>query len=681
MKTEDAKKRIQKLTDQINEHNYRYYVLADPVISDFEFDQLLEELIALEKSFPGLASPDSPTQRVGGAITKEFVQVVHRYPMLSLGNSYSEEEIMDFDRRVRKIVEDPVEYVCELKYDGVAIGIRYENGLLTMAVTRGDGVQGDDVTTNIKTIRSIPIRLRGSFPAEVEVRGEVFLPLDGFDKLNQEREDIGEPQFANPRNAAAGSLKMQDSSLVARRPLDCFLYHVLGDDLPFPTHYDNLMKAREWGLKISPYVALCNSVEDIFEFINYWDKTRYELPFDIDGVVIKVNSYTQQQELGYTAKSPRWAIAYKFKAAKASTQLLSIDFQVGRTGAITPVANLQPVFLAGTTVKRASLHNADFIKKLDVRIGDTVFVEKGGEIIPKIVGVDLSQRSKDARPVDFISVCPECQTSLYRKENEAIHYCPNERGCPPQIKGKLEHFISRRAMNIESLGEGKIEILFDKGLVRDVSDLYKLTYEDLFGLEKIYSAEGAKKEKKIGFREKTATNILQSIEASKEVPFSRMLFALGIRYVGETVARKLAQHYRSIERLMGADYMELMLVDEIGEKIAESLISWFHDERNKLLIERLKMAGLKMKAGKEELTVITRKLANQSIVVSGVFSRFSREEIKRMIEENGGRNASSVTSKTDMIVAGANMGPKKLELARGLGIKIVSEEEFVKLIS
>lgn len=676
----EAQQRIKELTDQINEHNYHYYVLADPVISDYEFDQLLEELIRLEGEFPAFADKDSPARRVGGDITKEFRQVTHTWPMLSLGNTYSEEEVTEFDKRSRKLTGEDIVYVCELKYDGVAIGLRYDQGRLILAVTRGDGVQGDDVTTNIKTIRSIPLQLRGDFPPVFEIRGEVFLPREGFDKLNMEREEIGEALFANPRNAAAGSLKMQDSSLVARRPLDCFLYHVMGEQLPFDNHYDNLMKARDWGLKVSPYIAKCKTVEDIFDFINYWNKARYELPFDIDGVVIKVNSLAQQEEMGFTAKSPRWAIAYKFQAEKAATRLLSIDFQVGRTGAVTPVANLSPVPLAGTIVKRASLHNADIIKKLDVRIGDTVFVEKGGEIIPKIVGVDLSRRPKDAVSADFIQVCPECRTLLIRREGEAIHYCPNEEGCPPQIKGKLEHFISRRAMNIESLGEGKIEILYDNGLVKDIADLYSLTYMALYGLEKIYIAAGDKKEKKISFRDKTAKNILEGIEASKEVPFSRVLFALGIRYAGETVAKKLARHYRSIDRLMEADYLELMLVDEIGEKIAESIVTYFKNPKNVRLIERLREAGIRLKAGKEEVTLASNKLENKAIVVSGVFTRFSREEIKRLIEENGGRNVSGVSSKTDMIIAGANMGPKKLELAKELGVKIISEEEFVQLL-
>ncbi len=680
MTDEEGKRRIRELTDQINEHNYRYYVLADPVITDFEFDQLMEELEQLENEFPGFADKDTPTRRVGGEITREFRQIVHSYPMLSLSNTYSREEVAEFDKRLRKLTSGDIVYACELKYDGVAIGLRYQEGRLQLAATRGDGLQGDDVTTNVRTIRSVPLQLRGDFPPAFEIRGEVYLPLDGFEKLNQEREEIGEPLFANPRNAAAGSLKMQDSSLVARRPLDCFLYHVLGGQLPFDNHYDNLMKAREWGLKVSPYVALCHSVEEIFDFINYWDTARYELPFAIDGVVIKVNSLAQQDEVGFTAKSPRWAIAYKFKAQKVATRLLSIDFQVGRTGAVTPVANLTPVLLAGTIVKRASLHNAEIIKKLDVRIGDTVFVEKGGEIIPKIVGIDLPQRPAAAVSTVFITTCPECGTPLVRRIGEAIHYCPNEESCPPQIKGRLEHFISRRAMNMESLGEGKIGILYDNGLVRDVSDLYSLTYDGLYGLEKIYAAGADRKEKKISFREKTVKNILESIQASREVPFSRVLFALGIRYVGETVAKRLAQHYKNIDRLMEADYMELILVDEIGEKIAESIQSYVKNPKNIRLIQRLKEAGLHMKSGREEVERVSNKLGDKVVVVSGVFTRFSREEIKQLIEVNGGRNVSSVSSKTDLIVAGANMGPKKLELAQTLGIKIITEEEFMQLL-
>jgi DNA ligase (NAD+) len=533
MNVAEAKKKIEFLTSELNEHNYRYYVLSSPTISDYDFDMMLKELEKLEQEFPEFAADDSPTKRVGGDITKDFKQVVHQYPMMSLGNTYSQQELIDFDARVKKVIEEEVEYVCELKYDGVAIGLKYENGRLIQAVTRGDGIQGDDVTANVKTIKSIPLRLRGkTYPEKIEVRGEVMLPHESFNQMNKLREENGEAPFANPRNAASGSLKMQDSAEVAKHKLDCFLYFILGENLPFDNHYDSIAEARKWGLKIPNYLVKCKTIDEILEFINYWDKERINLPFDIDGVVIKVNSYKQQEELGFTAKSPRWAISYKFKAERVSTKLLSIDYQVGRTGAVTPVANLYPVLLAGTTVKRASLHNADIIAKLDVRIGDIVFVEKGGEIIPKIIAVDLEKRPAGATQVVFAKNCPECGTGLIRQEGEAAFYCPNENGCPPQIKGKLEHFIGRKAMDIDSLGEGKIEMLFDQGLVHDVADLYDLKYDDLLGLEKTYPAEEGKREKKISFKEKTVENILNGIEKTREVPFHRVLFALGIRYVG-----------------------------------------------------------------------------------------------------------------------------------------------------
>jgi len=680
MTTEEAKRRIKQLTEELREHNYSYYILSSPSISDYEFDKLMDELIGLENKYPEFASLDSPTQRVGGQITKEFESVVHKYPMQSLSNTYSEGDVMDFDKRVKKIITEQLEYVCELKFDGVAIGLRYINGSLSKAVTRGDGIQGDDVTTNIKTIRSVPLCLKGDYPDDFEIRGEIFIPFEGFKKLNADREEIGLPSFANPRNSASGSLKMQDSSEVAKRPLDCFLYNVLGENLPYNNHYDNLIKAREWGLKISTYIAKCRDIDEIFEFISYWDHARKELPFDIDGIVIKVNSISQQELLGSTAKSPRWAIAYKFRAEQASTRLISIVYQVGRTGAITPVANLLPVPLAGTIVKRASLHNADIVAKLDIRIKDFVYVEKGGEIIPKIIGVDLSKRLSDSKPVDFITNCPECNTPLMRKEGEATNYCPNETGCPPQIKGRLEHFISRKAMNIDSLGEGKIEMLYDNDLVHDVADLYELTYERLFGLEKIFDATDDKKEKKISFQEKTANNILRGIENSREVPFTRVLFALGIRYVGETVAKKLAIHYNDIDLLMRADFYELMLVDEIGEKIAESIINYFRNEKNLELINRLKASGLQFKIRKEDIDHVSDILDNKSIVVSGVFTRFSRNELKKLIEDHGGRNVSGVSAKTDFLLAGVNVGPKKLEKAKELGVQIISEQEFLAII-
>jgi DNA ligase (NAD+) len=681
MKPDEAKKRISKLIEELREHNHRYYMLSSPVISDSEFDNLMQELIGLEKEFPDFAEPDSPSQRVGGAVTKDFDTVTHRYQMLSLSNTYSEQEIRDFDERIRKIIHENIEYICELKFDGVAIGLRYENGILSQAITRGDGVQGDDVTTNIKTIRTIPLRLRGDYPPDFEIRGEIFMPIKGFNRMNAEREDIGLTPFANPRNSASGTLKMLDSAHVAKRPLDCYLYNLLGDALPFDNHYDNIMKAREWGLKISTYTAKCKNISEILDFINYWDKTRDDLPFEIDGVVIKVNSIAQQEALGNTAKSPRWAISYKFKAEQVSTRLISIDYQVGRTGAITPVANLEPVPLAGTIVKRASLHNADIIQKLGLRTGDWVYVEKGGEIIPKIISVDTHKRMPHAQPVQYIKNCPECGTRLIRKEGEANHYCPNEAGCPPQIKGKLEHFISRKAMNIDSLGEGKIEMLYDNGRVYDIADLYTLSYEQLFGLEKTYAATDDKKERKISFKEKTAENILQGVKKSKEILFPRVLFALGIRYVGETVAKKLAQHYRDIDHLIRADFYELILVDEIGDKIAESIINFFRSEKNLTILKRLKDSGLQFKMRSEDLDHISDKLKDKSIVVSGIFSRFSRIELKKLIEEHGGKNVSGVSANTDFLLAGANMGPKKLEKAKELGVHIISENQFLELIS
>lgn len=678
MNNEQAKERIRFLTDEINRHNYLYYVKSRPEISDYQFDQLMNELAGLEEKYPEFADPDSPTKRVGGDITKEFRQVEHKYPMLSLSNTYSEEEVVDFDKRVRKLLNDEPEYVCELKYDGVAIGLTYRDGRLLRAVTRGDGVRGDDVTTNVRTIRSIPVRLFGDYPREFEIRGEIFMPRKSFENLNRDRVSSGLPPFANPRNAASGSLKMQDSSLVGKRNLDCFLYFLLGEDLPFDNHYENLRRASEWGLKTSKFVALARSIDDIFEFINYWDKSRKGLDFDIDGVVIKVNSYEQQQALGYTAKSPRWAIAYKFKAEAATTKLLTVDFQVGRTGAVTPVANLDPVHLAGTTVKRASLHNADIIQALDLRYGDYVHVEKGGEIIPKVVAVDKTRREGEGTPVEFAGKCPECGTPLVRKEGEAAHYCPNEDGCPPQIKGKLEHFIGRKAMNIESLGEGKIELLYDKGLVRNVADLYELTYDRLLGLEKVISVDESGREKKIAFREKSVENILAGIESSRNVPFERVLFALGIRYVGETVARKLAGHFRSVDALMEASQEELVDVEEIGGRIAESVISYFGKTEHREMIERLRRHGVRMEAEDKEAKG-EQLLKGLSIVVSGVFNTFSRDEIKELIEELGGKNVGSVSSKTDYLVAGENMGPSKLQKAEQLGVRVISEGEFRKL--
>lgn len=673
-----AKEKIRRLTEELRHHNYRYYVLSQPEISDYDFDMMLKELQELEKQFPEFAEPDSPTRKVGGEITKEFRQVVHKYPMLSLGNTYSEEEIADFDTRVRKSLSEEPEYVCELKFDGVAIGLTYSNGRLLQAVTRGDGIQGDDVTANIRTIKSVPLVLRSGYPAEFEVRGEVFMPRSSFNKLNEEREASGQALFANPRNAASGSLKMQDSSEVAKRNLDCYLYSILGEDLPYDNHYQNILKAREWGLKASTFIAKCSNLEEIYAFISEWDSARNDLEFDIDGIVIKVNSYPQQQKLGYTSKFPRWAIAYKFKAERALTRLLSVDFQVGRTGTVTPVANLSPVQLAGTTVKRATLHNADFMAALDLHHHDMVYVEKGGEIIPKITSVDKEKREPLSEKITFVKNCPECGTRLERKEGEAAWVCPNQSGCPPQIKGKIEHFISRRAMDIESLGEGKIEMLFDNGLVKKITDLYELKYESLLGLEKIIKSEDTGKEKKISFREKTVRNILNGIEQSKNVPFERVLFAIGIRYVGETVAKKLARHFGSVDNLMHATLEELVDVEEIGEKIAGSVIDFFQDEQNVELIRQLKEKGLNFNTErKEEGSDI---LGGKTFVVSGVFNHFTRDGIKEKIEQSGGKNVSSVSSNTDFLVAGEKMGPAKRKKAEELGVKIISEDEFRSMI-
>jgi DNA ligase (NAD+) len=679
MNKDQDRQRIEQLTRELQQHNHNYYVLAKPTISDFDFDQLLKELESLEKQYPELRLPDSPTLRVGGDITKDFKTVKHRYPMLSLSNSYSESEISDFIKRVEKTVGSGIEFVCELKYDGVAISLTYENGLLVQAITRGDGVQGDDVTNNIKTIKSIPLRLQEGYPEELEVRGEIFMPRKGFDALNAEREEIGDTPFANPRNATAGSIKMQDPKAVAKRPLDCIIYYIPQELPGISTHYNAIKYAGKLGLKVPKNIALCKSEKEIFEFINDWNIGRDHLPYDIDGIVIKVNDITLQKQLGYTAKSPRWAIAYKFKAERVETILQSIDYQVGRTGAVTPVANLKPVQLAGTVVKRASLHNADIIAQLDVRIGDSVYVEKGGEIIPKIIGVNLEKRQPNFKPVKFIEHCPECGTLLIRKEGESAYYCPNEDNCPPQIKGKLEHFISRKAMNIDSLGEGKIEMLFDNGLVKNAADLYYLTYDQLLGLEKTIPAEKGKKEKKISFKEKTVENILKGIKNSKAVPFPRVLYALGIRYVGETVAKKLASHFKSINKLQAASMEELIAVDEIGDKIAESIIRWFQKKEHIEILERLNSKGIQLELT-EEITPLSNVLDGKSFVVSGVFENHSRNEIKTLIEQFGGKNVSSISSKTDYVLAGANMGPAKKEKAEKLGITIITEDDFEKMI-
>lgn len=662
--SEQVKKRIAELTEQINTHNYNYYVKASPVISDFEYDQLLKELQQLELEFPDYKLPDSPTQRVGSDLSNTFETVYHTYPMLSLANSYSREELEDFHNRIIKLISEPIEYVCELKFDGVSISLTYENGVLIRAVTRGDGEKGDNVTENVKTIKSIPLKLKGNdYPPNFEIRGEIYLSHVAFERLNQEREANGEPLFANPRNSAAGTLKIQKSSIVAKRPLDCFLYNMFGDNLPHTSHFENLNKAQDWGFKVSDHMKKCKSLEDVFSYLEYWDSERTHLAYDIDGIVIKVNSYNQQNQLGYTAKTPRWAIAYKFKTEQALTKLLSIDYQVGRTGAITPVANLEPVLLSGTTVKRASLHNADQIKLLDIRLNDYVFIEKGGEIIPKVVGVDKKKRLPGARELEYIKQCPECNTTLVRREGEAKHFCPNEYHCPPQIVGKLIHFVSRKAMDI-GMASATAELLFNQGLVRDITDFYSLTIEQILGLER--------------FAKKSADNLIQSIERSKEVPFHRVLYALGIRFVGETVAKTLARHFKSIDKIRKASIEELMEVEEIGDKIAESVNAYFRDELNKEMIEELVQAGLKFEDKNEVET--GHMLEGKSIVVSGVFNQYSRDEIKTMIEKNGGKNTSSVSAKTDYIVAGENMGPSKLGKAKSLGIPILSEQEFLEMI-
>ena len=680
-RTEDAKLMIGNLVKELNEHNYRYYVLAEPIISDYEFDMMLEKLSALEKEFPELMQADSPTQRVGGTITSEFTSAKHTYPMLSLSNTYSESELRDFDERVRKLLDSSYEYICELKFDGLSISLTYENGLLTRALTRGDGERGDDVTTNIKTIRSIPLRLVGSgYPELFEVRGEIILPRPGFEKMNLDRIEIGENPFANPRNAAAGSLKLQDSAEVARRPLDGYMYYALGESLSFTTHQQSLQTLASWGFKISDKTALCGSIDEVLTFINKMARERDNLTFDIDGIVIKINSLEQQQALGFTAKSPRWAIAYKYKAEQVTTQLLSIDYQVGRTGVVTPVANLKPVQLAGTVVKRASLHNADIIAKLDVRVGDYVFVEKGGEIIPKIIGVDLSKRDLFAEPVIFIETCPECGTKLERQEGEAGNFCPNEDHCPPQIKGKLEHFIHRKAMNIDSLGEGKIEILFDNKLVNDISDLYSLEYDSILNLEKVFKGSDGTKDKKLSFKEKTAENIINGINASKSAPFERVLFAIGIRYVGETVARKLALHFKNIDTIIAAGNEELQLAENIGEKVASSIFTFFRKPENLILIEKLKAAGLNMVADKQP-DLLSTNLSGKSIVVSGSFgSSKRRKELEEMVAMHGAKLSGGVTSKTDFVVAGENMGPEKRQKALKLGIPVISEAEFLEML-
>ncbi len=658
--------RIVFLRSELHQHNRNYYVLDKPTISDFEFDMLLNELIDLEKQNPQFYDANSPTQRVGGELIKSFDTVAHEYRMLSLGNTYSAEELVDFDKRITKLVETDIEYVCELKYDGVSISLKYENGELKQALTRGNGTHGDDVTVNIKTINSIPLKLKGDYPSKFEIRGEIFLPHEGFDQMNEKRIANDLEPFANPRNAASGSVKMQNSREVAKRPLDCFLYYLLGKELPSQRHYENLQMAREWGFKIPHEIEVCSSIHKVINFVNYWDNKRHHLPYDIDGIVIKVNDLRLQEQMGFTAKSPRWAISYKFKAEQVSTVLNEITYQVGRTGAITPVANLKPVLLAGTVVKRASLHNADQISKLDIRLGDKVFVEKGGEIIPKIVGVDLKERDLFSQPTVYISHCPECNTTLVRPKDDAKHYCPNDLMCPPQIKGKFEHFISKKAMDIDGIGPETIDLLYENQLIASIPDLYDLKKEDLLPFKK----EG----------EKWASNIIEGLEQSKAIPFERLLFALGIRYVGETVSKVLVKEFQHINHLMIADKERLENVDEIGEKIAESVVLYFQNNENIKLIDRLKNKGLCFEIG-EESKAISSKLSGMSIVISGVFSHFSRDELKKLIEQHGGKNVSSISKKTTFVVSGENMGPSKLQKAEKLNIPILSEDEFIKKIS
>lgn len=660
--------RIDQLREELHAHNYNYYVLNAPVISDQEFDRLMRELQELEAKHPEHFDANSPTMRVGSDINKNFVQVEHRYPMLSLGNTYSEAEVTEFYERVRKSLNEDFEICCEMKFDGTSISLTYEDGKLVRAVTRGDGTKGDDVTDNVKTIRSVPLVLHGEgYPKSFEIRGEILMPWVVFEELNRERELREEPLFANPRNAASGTLKSQNSSVVANRKLDAYLYYLLGDNLPFDGHYENLQAAEKWGFKISHIMRKVRSLDEIFAFINYWDIERKNLPVATDGIVLKVNSLRQQRNLGYTAKSPRWAIAYKFQAEQALTKLLKVTYQVGRTGAVTPVANLEPVQLSGTIVKRASLHNADIIASLDLHIGDMVYVEKSGEIIPKITGVDIASRPADSEKVEFITHCPECGSRLIRYEDEAAYYCTNETNCPPQIKGKIEHFISRRAMNIEGLGPETVDQFYQEGMIHDVADLYALKAGEISRLERL--------------GEKSAENIVKGIEASKQVPYERVLFALGIRFVGETVAKKVARAFRSIDALEAATLDDLIHVDEIGEKIAQSIILYFANEQNRRLVERLRQAGLRMEAAEEDLSGHTDILQGKSVVVSGVFARHSRDEYKALIEKHGGKNVGSISKKTSFILAGENMGPSKQEKASQLGIPIVSEEEFLSMIA
>ena len=664
----DIQQTILNLRQELNLYNHNYYVLDHPTISDYEFDNKLKELQDLENNYPEYFDANSPTQRVGGAITKNFQTVVHDYRMYSLDNSYSKEDLLDWENRIQKVLGNvALQYTCELKYDGASISITYENGKLKRAVTRGDGFQGDDVTNNIKTIKSIPLQLTGTyFPEKFDIRGEIILPFAGFEKMNQDLIEIGETPYSNPRNTASGSLKLQDSTEVAKRPLDCLLYFLIGSNLPFQSQYEGLETARKWGFKVPNEAKLANSLEEVFEFINYWDIHRHNLPYETDGVVVKVNSFQYQDELGYTAKSPRWAMAYKFKSEQVSTKLKSISYQVGRTGAITPVANLEPVQLAGTIVKRASLYNADQIEKLDIRVGDTVFVEKGGEIIPKIIAVDVTKRPENTEPTHYITYCPECQTELVRSEGEANHYCPNFYGCPPQIIGRIQHFISRKAMDIEGLGGETVALLYNNGLVHNYADLYELTVEQILPLDRM--------------AQKSAENLINGVKKSITIPFENVLFALGIRFVGETVAKKLAMHYKNIDALSQASLMDLILVDEIGDRIAKSVLEFFENQENRIIIERLKSYGVQFEIIEKVNLNATNILLGKTFVVSGVFEQFSRDDLKKAIEDNGGKVGSSISAKTDYVVAGDNMGPAKLEKANQLKVTIISEDEFIKLI-
>ena len=670
MQPTEAKKRIDELSAELKQHNYNYYVLAMPTISDMDFDFKLKELAELEKQFPEFADPDSPTQRVGGEVTKEFETVRHKWPMLSLGNTYNEQELVDFDERVRKAIGDDFEYVCELKFDGLSMSLTYENGKLQRAVTRGDGVQGDDVTTNVRTIHSIPKKLApGNYPDHFEIRGEVFMHLKAFERLNNERIEQGELPYANPRNFASGTIKMQDSAEVAKRPLDSFQYFLYTDKQLFKTHWESLQAVKEWGFHVNEHSKLCKGIDDILEFIAVWDKKRFELSYDIDGIVLKINSYAQQQELGFTAKSPRWAISYKFKAQSVETILEKVTYQVGRTGSVTPVANLKPVLLAGTTVKRASLHNANEILRLDLHEGDSVFVEKGGEIIPKITGVNEAKRKAGAHPIEYITHCPECNAELIRKEGEANHYCPNDEGCPPQIMGKMQHFIGRKAMNIDGLGDETIVTLYERGFIKHISDIYELhTHsEELKQMDR--------------FGERSIANMLDGIEKSKQMPFEKVLFGMGIRYVGETVAKKLVAHFKNIDALMAATIEELNAVEEIGPRIAESLVEYWANPQHVEQIEQLRAQGLQLVAEEKEVVLASESLSGKTFIISGVFETYSRDELKDMIEQNGGKILSSISPKLNYLVAGDNMGPAKLEKANKLGIPIISDKELLAMLT